>query len=96
MIECNYSLDILNANIAAGVVPAAVRNRVIQSHMSYTHCLQALQANDLREVNSIVLIHLSGANSNADLFREGIKKATGKTVYIAESGMDIDFNKTPF
>ncbi len=96
LIECNYRLDLLNANIAAGRIPAVVRNRTIKSHLSYEHCLQALQANDLKAVNNIVLIHLSAGNSNAEEFRQGIKQATGKNVHIAQAGLTINFNKTPF
>ena len=96
LIECNYRLDLLNANIAAGRIPAIVRNRTIKSHLSYEHCLQALQANDLKAVNNIVLIHLSAGNSNAEEFRQGIKQATGKNIHIAQAGLTINFNKTPF
>jgi phosphoribosyl 1,2-cyclic phosphodiesterase len=96
LIECNYRLDILESNIDAGHVPAAMRNRIIQSHFSYEHCLQALQSNNLRSVNNIVLIHLSDGNTNADEFRTGIKAATGKTVHVAEKGVTINLNKTPF
>jgi phosphoribosyl 1,2-cyclic phosphodiesterase len=96
LIECNYRLDILERNIEAGRIPVAMRNRILQSHLSYENCLQALQANDLRAVNNIVLIHLSDGNSHAQEFKEGIRKATGKTVHIAESGLELSFNKTPF
>lgn len=97
LIECNYRLDILENNIAAGRLPFAVRNRTLKSHFSYDNCVQALQANDLTKVNNIVLIHLSDGNSNAEEFRAGVKKATGgKTVHIAEAGLIINFNKTPF
>jgi phosphoribosyl 1,2-cyclic phosphodiesterase len=96
LIECNYRLDILESNIAAGLIPTAMRSRIVQSHFSYEHCLQALQANDLRAVNNIVLIHLSDGNSHAQEFKEGIKGATGKSVHIAEPGLVINFNKTPF
>jgi len=96
LIECNYRLDILNENIEYGLVPEIVRNRTIQSHMSYEHCVQALQANDLKAVNNIILIHLSDGNSNAAEFEQGIKKLTSKNVQIARSGLIINFNKTPF
>lgn len=97
LIEANYRLDILEANIAAGRIRLAVRNRTLKSHFSYDNCVQALQANDLTRVNNIVLIHLSDGNSNAEEFRSGVKKATGgKTVHIAEAGLVINFNKTPF
>jgi phosphoribosyl 1,2-cyclic phosphodiesterase len=96
LIECNYRLDLLESNIAAGLIPTAMRNRIVQSHFSYEHCLQALQANDLRAVNNIILIHLSNGNSHAQEFKEGIRKATGKNVHIAEPGLELLLNKTPF
>jgi phosphoribosyl 1,2-cyclic phosphodiesterase len=96
LIEANYRLDLLESNIAAGLIPVAMRNRILQSHFSYEHCLQALQANDLRAVNNIILIHLSSGNSHAQEFKEGIRKATGKNVHIAESGLELLLNKTPF
>jgi phosphoribosyl 1,2-cyclic phosphodiesterase len=96
LIECNYRSDILEENMRRGIIPAARRDRTLQSHMSYETCLQALLANDLRTVNNIVLIHLSNDNSFAEGFQRGIGRATGKTVHIAEKGMIIEFNKTPF
>lgn len=96
LIECNYRLDILEANIATGRVPAITRDRTIKSHMSYETCQETLLANDLSGVNNIVLIHLSNGNSNAVDFQKGIHEATGKTVHIADKGMVLNFNKTPF
>jgi phosphoribosyl 1,2-cyclic phosphodiesterase len=96
LIECNYRLDILEKNIAAGRIPAALRDRTLQSHMSFDTCKEALLANDLRKVNNIVLIHLSDGNSNADEFQKDIHQATGKTVYVADKGLKISLNKTPF
>jgi phosphoribosyl 1,2-cyclic phosphodiesterase len=96
LIECNYSLDILDKNTQSGSVSAAQRRRTIKSHMSYHTCREALMANDLSAVNSIVLIHLSDKNSNADEFRRGIREATGRVVHVAEKGMCVELNRTPF
>lgn len=96
LIECNYRLDILEDNIANGRLPIPLRNRTLKSHLSYDNCVQTLQANDLTKVNNIVLLHLSNDNSHAEEFRAGIKKVTGKTVYVAEAGLVINLNKTPF
>ena len=96
LIECNYRLDLLEENIAAGIIPNAVRDRTIQSHFSYDNCLEALLANDITSVNNIVLLHLSDGNSNAKEFQNGIQIATGKRVHIAEKGLEILLNKTPF
>lgn len=96
LIECNYRHDLLEKNIEAGRIPAALRDRTLESHMSFDTCKEALLVNDLSKVNNIVLIHLSDGNSNAEEFRNDIHKATGKTVWVADKGMSIKFNKTPF
>lgn len=95
IIEANYCEDIINDKMIAGG-NRFVRDRVLNSHMSIQTCLEALQANDLSRVNNIVLIHLSDSNSNAKQFKEKTEKATGKKVYIAEAGLNIDFNIKPF
>lgn len=96
LIECNYAAEILDENIREGRIPKAVRNRTLKSHFSYKNCLAALQANDLRAVNNIVLIHLSASNADPQAFRNGVHTATGKRVFIAEPGLNIEFNVTPF
>jgi phosphoribosyl 1,2-cyclic phosphodiesterase len=96
LLECNYRQDILDKNTELDLIPQAQRDRTIQSHMSYKTCLEMLKANDLSVVNNIVLIHLSDGNSNALEFQKGIQDATGKTVHIANKGMTINFNKSPF
>lgn len=96
LIECNYKREILEKNIEEGKLPRALRKRTIKSHMSLDNCITTLQANDLRAVNNIVLIHLSDGNSNAAEFQREVNRATGKTVHIARPGLEINFNKTPF
>lgn len=96
MIECNYRKDLLDANIKAGRIPAALRDRTLQSHMEFDTCKTALLANDLSKVNNIILIHLSDGNSHAEEFRRDIHAATGKTVHVADKNMTIGINKTPF
>lgn len=96
LIECNYRIDILMKNIESGRIPAALRDRTLQSHMSYITCKETLLANDLTKVNNIVLIHLSDGNSNAEEFIRDIHLATGKTTHVADKGMKIKLNKTPF
>lgn len=96
IIECNYRDDILRRNIEAGRVPKLLQDRTLESHMSFKTCKETLQANDLKHVNNIVLIHLSDQNSNAVEFKNDIHAVTGKTVYIAEKGLKMNLNATPF
>jgi phosphoribosyl 1,2-cyclic phosphodiesterase len=83
-VECNYALDILNANIKDGSVPEAMKNRLLQSHFSLGNVKEFLKANDLSLVTEIHLLHLSGDNSDASRFKREIQELTGKAVYVAD------------
>lgn len=83
MIECNYSLDLLNANVENGSVPAVLKNRLLRSHMSIETAKGFLRANDLSKVQEIHLIHLSDGNSDAERFKREMQSLTGKMVFIA-------------
>ena len=83
MVEANYSLDILRANVEAGTVDANLKNRIIKSHFSLENVKKFLQANDLSRVQEIWLLHLSDGNSDAERFKREIQSLTGKPVYIA-------------
>ncbi len=96
LIECNYRKDILDRNCPKNGFNKILRDRTLQSHMSYETCKNALISNDLSQTNNIILIHLSDRNSNAREFVEGISIATGKTTVAAEKNMVINLKKTPF
>jgi len=83
MIECNYSLDILKANVETGLVSAELKNRILKSHFSLENVKKFLQANDLSVVQEIWLLHLSDGNSDANRFKREIQELTGKMVFIA-------------
>lgn len=94
IVEANYAEDILQRRLEAGRIHGKVRDRVIASHMELETTKDFLKANDLAAVNNIVLIHLSDSNSDADRFRREVIEVTGKRVYVAERGLEIEFNKT--
>ena len=96
MVECNYSLDIANYNIEHGA-PKAVRDRVLESHMELETFKEFLQANDTTRLNNVILLHLSDGNSNAKQFKSEVEKIIpGKQVWIADQGLKININQTPF
>ncbi|WP_416730272.1 MBL fold metallo-hydrolase [Fictibacillus sp. JL2B1089] len=82
LVECNYSMDILNANIAMGRTPAVMKKRLMRSHFSLENVKEFLKANDLSKVQEIWLLHLSDSNSNQDEFKREIMQLTGKMVYV--------------
>lgn len=83
MIEANYSMDILKANMAAGNLPKELKTRILRSHFSLENVKEFLRTNDLIKVEQIWLLHLSDGNSDAGRFKREIQELTGKPVYIA-------------
>lgn len=83
LIECNYDLAILKANVVAGLVDHEVKRRVLHSHMSLDTVKGFLRANDLGLVREIVLLHLSEDNSDAAKFKREVQALTGRVVRIA-------------
>lgn len=93
MLECNYDKGIIDRNVEEGIIPPFVRDRVLRSHMSLDTAISTLEASDLSKVANIVLLHLSGHNSDQDLFKRKVESASGKLVSIAKKDLDIMFNK---
>ncbi|UQZ34569.1 MBL fold metallo-hydrolase [Paenibacillus sp. PK3_47] len=84
MIECNYSVDIVNRRVLAGELHPAQKKRLIRSHFSLEHVKEFLKANDTRQVDEIWLLHLSDGNSDAELFKRQIQELTGAVVQVAD------------
>jgi phosphoribosyl 1,2-cyclic phosphodiesterase len=85
MLECNYSMDILNDNVAKGIIPFEMKKRLIKTHMGLETVKGFLMANDLSQVHEIHLLHLSDGNSDEARFKREIQKLTGKMVMIAQA-----------
>ncbi|NJJ37860.1 MBL fold metallo-hydrolase [Paenibacillus apii] len=84
MIECNYSLEIVNRRVLAGELHPAQKKRLLRSHFSLEHVKDFLKANDTRNVEEIWLLHLSDGNSDAAQFQREIQELTGAVVRVAE------------
>lgn len=82
MVECNYSLDILNENVRTGKIQEYRRDRIIQTHFGLENVKDFLIANDLSRVQEIHLLHLSDRNSDAERFKREIQELTGKMVFV--------------
>ena len=93
MIEANYSDEIVEQNIDNGVVRSVMKDCLMTTHLSLENAIGMLKANDLTNVNEIILIHLSNNNSDVGEFRRRVMSATGKPVYIAEKGLVVDVNR---
>lgn len=89
LIECNFSEEILQRNVERGIISIPRRNRTLQSHMSLETCIEFFHANDLSQLENIVLLHLSADNSRADQFQQVIEDLTKVNTFIAEPNLTI-------
>lgn len=96
MIEANYSDAILGENIDNGSVPPSLRDRLMHSHMELRTAADYIRGCDLGSVIDIVLLHLSGNNSDMPHFRATIEAVSAKPVYVAAKGLTINFSKEPY
>ena len=79
--ECNYSAEILAANVADGLIHPSMEKRLLKSHFSLEKVVEFLKASDLSQLKEIHLIHLSDSNSDEALFKKTIQALVGVPVY---------------
>ena len=82
MIECNYSNEMLDENIKNGAMHKSLAERTKRSHFEIENVKRFLQANDLKKVREIHLIHISKTNGDPDFFKSEIEKMVGIPVII--------------
>lgn len=82
LVECNYDLDTINANVASGKIHPAMKRRVMRSHFSLENLLDFIKANDMEKLQEIHLLHLSDSNSNEEKIRREVARLTGTLIYI--------------
>lgn len=92
LLEANYSDEILEANIEAGRVSPAMRDRLLTSHFELSNSIRFLLTSDRTALQKVVLVHLSDGNSNEAQFVQQVREAIGKPVYAAAGGMVIPLN----
>lgn len=90
LVECNYCDELI------GEADEALRQRLIQSHMSLRRLSDMLTANDMSSARKIVLIHLSDARSDETRMVQEISKLTDAEVVAARTGMEIWLDEQPF
>lgn len=96
IIEANFCEEIMQQRYDEGYLHGFLRDRIYKNHLSLSNCKKILEANDLTEVNNILLIHLSDSNSDSRKFQSEVFDLTFKNVNIAKKGLVLKWNKYPF
>lgn len=82
MVECNYSLPLLEESIRDGRVPESMKPRLLRSHFGLENVKEFIMSNNMRTVRHIYLLHLSGNNSDPAQFKKEIQRVAGKPVTV--------------
>lgn len=93
LVECNYSVDALTKAIRENRTDQSQVARLAKSHLEFASTKAFLLNNDLSKVSEVVLIHLSGNNSDRELFVSDIQAMTGKPTYAAYPGLKLELNR---
>lgn len=98
MVEANYSQEIIDENMNDGNIPKSLRDRIMKSHMSIETAKGVVEANKSAVLRNVVMLHLSGHNSDGKNFKEEMQKVAGEfcNVEIAKRGVEINIDLTPF
>lgn len=93
MIEANYSEEILIDNACNDVYSRSAS----ENHLEINDTIEVLKRNYSSELQNVVLIHLSSGNSNEKDFKERVQQELGfDRVWVANSGVEIELNKSEF
>lgn len=96
LVECNYKKELLNKNIDKGIIPEWLKDRITKSHFELENVKNFLKSSDLSRTKNIVLVHLSSQNSDKTLFKAEIERETGRPVFIARKGLELNISKEVF
>lgn len=98
LVECNYSIDIVNRLYEDGSLERSRIERILKTHMELNTCLDFLTANKTANLDNVILLHMSDGNSNATQFVEATKKVvrTNTNVYEAKPGLEVKLDLFPF
>lgn len=104
LLECNYQIEILEANKRSEDKKISGRawgtqKRLLESHFELRNVCNYLETNLDNNVKNIMLLHRSSVNSNKDQMLEEINKSVDTfnfdekiNVLFAESGVEIEVN----
>jgi phosphoribosyl 1,2-cyclic phosphodiesterase len=92
LVEANYSDGILEESVINGHAHSSMKHRLMTSHMELSQTINMLKANDLSHARNIILLHLSDGNSNEKEFIQEVVEQTGKMVYAASKGLEVDLS----
>jgi phosphoribosyl 1,2-cyclic phosphodiesterase len=98
LIECNYSIDIVNRYYADGSIERSRLDRILKTHMELGTTKEFIRTNRTASLDSIVLLHLSDGNSDAKQFQSEVQEIIGDDVkvVVADKGVELKLDLFPW
>jgi len=82
LIEANYSNEIINKWLESGEIDQARVNRTFRTHMEIQTTREFVKSNTTSMLDSVLLLHLSSGNSDADEFQRAVQEVVGEKVKV--------------
>lgn len=93
VIECNYDADILIDNMCNNVYSQSAS----ENHLELNDTIKFLKQNYSSALQSVILIHLSNGNINAEKAKQRVRNELGfSNVIVADAGVEIELIKEDF
>lgn len=91
MIECNHIDEAMRGDFAH-------REHVMRGHSSLSTVKKFLEVNKTSALRTVVLLHLSESNADAEIMVDEIQNVVGKDVVVktAVPGLNLEINELPF
>lgn len=91
MIETNYDMELVDRD------EPNYEHR-LRGHMSLDTAMKFISTNDNPLLLNVVLIHLSEKSADRAQFTQKMQETIeyGANVYVAEKGLEVNFNLCPF
>ena len=97
LVEANYSDEVLDGNVVDGIIDGKRASRVRDTHLSLRAACELVKANETPSLKTVVLLHLSGDNSDAAAFTQKMDDSVVLAdVYVARPGLTLELNKNAF
>ena len=97
LIEANWSGPILDGRVMAGEEDIDRAARIKNTHLSLEQACEFVRRTDSWDLKHVILIHLSGRNSDAVDFAAQIRKSVRlAAVDVARPGLTVELNKHTF
>lgn len=94
LVEANYDDEILDGNVAAGLVDQTRAKRTRNTHMSIRQTCSFLRSMMTASLKTVILIHLSKDNAYPEKFaRMAEETALFAHIGIAAKGFSVELNK---